>query len=590
VILRDFARMAGRVPSASRLARAVLNALAKPRRTDLLHRLIASHGDPMNTHRLFANAALLAAIAHSLGCTAEMDSEWADDAEATDDVEATREAEAPLVNGTTTTDFAPVVRISWSRSYSCGLFNLETCTETHYCTATAIAADLLVTASHCVKDGTTKAGNVKVSTAHGANSGASGKSSSYLIMSDELYNTVSADDDGQYWYRDFTFIKFGAGTFSSYYGTTYAGSEATGTTVTKVGFGGNSTKEYATKTINSTYSYDNGDYRLAYTSRSGAYGENGDSGGPLLKWNSTTSNYEVLGVVYGTGYAGSTLYDVHPIFTSAMETNILAPLRDSLPAYCVEAFKDANYSGFPWSICNETGLDWQLDGFSDPFIVRDHWDYGNWNDEMSSLKLPTTNTVLTLYVDSKQGGSSVTFQNLFSFGNGSSVPSMGNEGFNDTISSFSIVSGGSGTTTDWHLEITRHGKCIDTTGTPGVGVNVYQWSCVSSTTNQIFRLESVGNNYRIKHTATGLCLGAENGGTTSGTKVELQTCDGSNKQLYSMSSNASTSSVRDFKMVNVNSNLCVDLLDGSSSNGAALHLWTCSNTNTNQNFALKKLM
>jgi hypothetical protein len=82
----------------------------------------------MNTHRLFANAALLAALAHTMGCTADIDSELADDA---DDIEETEETAAPLVNGTTTTDFAPVVRISWSHSYSCGWLNLSTCTETH---------------------------------------------------------------------------------------------------------------------------------------------------------------------------------------------------------------------------------------------------------------------------------------------------------------------------------------------------------------------------------------------------------------------------------------------------------------------------
>jgi V8-like Glu-specific endopeptidase len=539
----------------------------------------------MNTYRLFANAAVLAAIVHSLGCTAEIDSESADEAEDTGEISA------PLVNGTTTTDFAPVVRISWSDSYSCGFLNLSTCTTTYSCTATAIADDLLVTASHCVKDGTSKADHVKVSVAHGANSGAAGKSSSYFIMSNELYNNVSSDDSSNYWYRDFTFIKFGAGTFSQYYGTTYASSDPTGWSVTKVGFGGDSTKEYATKTIVKSDPYSSDNYRLAFTSRSGAYGEHGDSGGPVLKWNSTSGAYEVLGVVFGSvSYSDGTEYDVHPIFTSAMETNILSPLRTQLPKYCAEAFEHTNYGGFPWSICTETALDGKLASFSDPFIVRDHWDYSDWNDKMSSLTLPTANTVLTLYEHGSQGGSSVTFQNLFSFGRGSSVPSLVDEGWNDKISSFYMVSGGSGTTMDWHLEVTRYGKCIDTSSTWTVGTNAFQWSCQSGNTNQIFRLESVGSYYQIKHKASGLCLGAENGGTSNGTKIELQTCDSSNKQLYSISSNSSTSSVRDFKMVNVNSGLCADLNGGSSSNGAAIHLWPCDSTNTNQNFALKKLM
>jgi V8-like Glu-specific endopeptidase len=522
----------------------------------------------MNTRRLFASTLVLGAAFTSLGCIAESESDPAFDAE------DTAESPAPLVNGTTTTDFAPVVRISWSDS-----------NYTYSCTGTAIADDLLVTASHCVKSGMAEADYIKVSVAHGANASAVGKYSSYFIMSEDIYNNVSDANNNDYYYRDFTFIKFGAGTFSSYYGTTYGGTSLAGATVTKVGFGGDTTKEYATKTISSIGQFDAGDYAVAYTNRNGAYTESGDSGGPLLKWNGTTSAWEVLGVVFGHSSAA----DYHPMFTSVMESHILAPLRSELPRYCNESFEHTNYSGFSWSLCNTTSLGYGLDGFSDPFIARSHWNHSVWNDEMSSMTLPTANTTLTLYEGTGPSGSSVTFQNHFPFGNGSSVPSLVNEGFNDDVSAYSISSGGSGTTTDWLLEITRHGKCIDTSNTTVAGTNVYQWTCYSENTNQLFRIESVGSSYRIKHTASGLCLGAENGGTSNGTKIELQTCDNSNKQLYTMSSNGSTSSVRDFKMVNVNSGRCVDLDAGSSSNGASIKIWECDSTNANQNFALKKI-
>ena len=441
----------------------------------------------MNTRRLFASTLVLGAAFTSLGCIAESESDPAFDAE------DTAESPAPLVNGTTTTDFAPVVRISWSDS-----------NYTYSCTGTAIADDVLVTASHCVKNGMAEADYIKVSVAHGANASAVGKYSSYFIMSEDIYDNVSADSNNDYYYRDFTFIKFGAGTFSSYYGTTYGGTSLAGASVTKVSFGGDTTKEYATKTISSIGQFDGGDYAVAYTNRNGAYTESGDSGGPLLKWNGTTSAWEVLGVVFGH----STTADYHPMFTSTMESHILAPLRSELPRYCNDSFEHTNYTGFSWSLCNTTSLGYALDGFSDPFIARSHWNHSVWNDEMSSLTLPTANT--------------------------------------------------------------------------------YQWTCSSGNTNQLFRIESVGSSYRIKHTASGLCLGAENGGTSNGTKIELQTCDSSNKQLYTMSSNGSTSSVRDFKMVNVNSGRCVDLDAGSSSNGATIKIWECDSTNTNQNFALKR--
>lgn len=540
----------------------------------------------MKLSRLLASASVLATVASSLGCAPESDPDLLDDSDTLETSEDTGEAAAPIVNGTTTTDYAPVVRISWSKKYSCGFLNLETCTETHYCTATAIADDMLVTASHCVKDGTGVTGYITVATAHGANSSTAGKTSSYFIMSDDVYHNVDENNTGDYKYRDFAFIKFGAGTFSEYYGTTttpQSGQPAW--SVTKVGFGGDSTKEYTTKTIVKYGDYDGGDYRILYTDRNGAYNESGDSGGPILKWNSTISDWEVLGVVFG--YSGS--YDTHPSFTPAMETLILAPMRTNVPKYCAEAHEHPSYGGFHWSLCNRGAINNKLDDFSDPFIAESRSSYGAWNDKMSSLELPSYNTTVTVYEHNNFGGKAVTFQNLFNFGNAASVPSLIDEGINDMVSSWAIWSGTSGTATDWHLEITLHGKCIDVSNNHVAGKDVFQWDCESGNDNQIFKIVPSGNNYNIQDKASGLCLGAEGGGTSNGTKIELQTCDGTNKQLFTLSSNTSTSSVRDFKMVNVNSGKCVDLEHGYSTNGTLLSLYTCSSTNVNQNFALKRI-
>ncbi|MEZ4299721.1 MAG: RICIN domain-containing protein [Polyangiaceae bacterium] len=525
----------------------------------------------MKPLHFLTTAAALVAMSQSFGCVEPVDS----DPDGLEENEDVAEIEQPLVNGTTTTGFAPVVRISWTGG---GWI--------HYCTATAIADDLLVTAAHCVKTDDTLASYIKVEVAHGANASAVGRTSSYLIMSQDIHDNVSITGNGNgYGYRDYAFIKFGAGTFSESYATTYASGDTAGWTVTKVGFGGDTTKEYATKTIVSSSTENGGDYRVSKTSRSGAYTEGGDSGGPMLKMNATTGQYEVLGVVANSG----SINDNHPTFTSAMESLILSQLRTHLPKRCSEMYQHTSYGGFSWSFCNTGSINLQLDSFSDPFIAESRWDSGNWNDEMSSLELGTGAVALTLYEHSSQGGSSVTFQNYFSFGNGSQVPSLVNEGFNDKVSSFYMMSGGTGSGISFHLEITKHGKCIDTSGTHTAGTNVYQWDCQGGNDNQLFRIESSGTNYVIKHKASGLCLGAEGGGTSNGTKIELQTCDGSSKQLFTMASNASTSSVRDFTIKNVNSSKCIDLDAGSSSNGTSLQLWSCSSTNTNQNFALKKL-
>ena len=77
-------------------------------------------------------------------------------------------------------------------------------------------------------------------------------------------------------------------------------------------------------------------------------------------------------------------------------------------------------------------------------------------------------------------------------------------------------------------------------------------------------------------------------GTSNGTNVQLWTCHGGDNQLFSMSSNSSTSDIRDFKIVAKHSGKCLDLSGGNSSNGTNIQQWNCSSTNANQNFALQR--
>ncbi len=514
---------------------------------------------------LIHNAIFSAAGLLALGCTEQVDSEE------TPGLEETEEAASELTGGTTTTSFAPVVRIM---------------SDTSYCTATAISDDLLVTAAHCVKDGSAVTSSITVTVAHGDNADADGATSSYILMSDDIYDNVSIGDTvtTSFIKRDLAFIKFGAGTFSSYYSMSSAASSITGQTVTLLGFGGSETKAYGTETVTST-TFSSGYGYITTSQSSGGNLESGDSGGPVLM--ASGGSYVLIGVNSASG--GGSAY--HALITSTL-SSYLSPVLAAVPDLCAEGYEHESYGGDSWSFCDETEIDAELADttFSDPFKMERHDDYDVWNDEITGLTVPS-NAIVTIFEDIAEGGSSVTFQNVYSFGNTASISNLGTTyGWNDMMSSAVVTTVSSASSVQWMLEITRHGKCVDVSdGGPGDGAKIQQWDCQSDNTNQLFTLEPVGNYYQIKHAATGKCLDVFNEYTASGTKVQLWTCGSGTNQLWSISSNSSTSNGRDFKIVGVGSGKCIDLSGGQSTNGAQIQIWTCDSTNTNQNFALKQL-
>src|SRR6185369_5248833 len=77
------------------------------------------------------------------------------------------------------------------------------------------------------------------------------------------------------------------------------------------------------------------------------------------------------------------------------------------------------------------------------------------------------------------------------------------------------------------------GKCIDVpAGSTASGVQVQQWGCVSSQTNQLFTLTASGTNtFQIINVNSGLCLSDQGASTASGAAVIQETCTAnSNKQ------------------------------------------------------------
>jgi hypothetical protein len=62
-----------------------------------------------------------------------------------------------------------------------------------------------------------------------------------------------------------------------------------------------------------------------------------------------------------------------------------------------------------------------------------------------------------------------------------------------------------------------------------------------------------------------------NGGTTSGTKVQYYTCNGTGAQVWQPQSNGS--------LLNPQSGLCLDDPGSSTTSGTQLQIYTCNGTN-----------
>jgi O-glycosyl hydrolase len=112
------------------------------------------------------------------------------------------------------------------------------------------------------------------------------------------------------------------------------------------------------------------------------------------------------------------------------------------------------------------------------------------------------------------------------------------------------------------------GRCLDDTGNPANGVQVYIWDCTSGNANQRFSYTSA-SQLQI----AGKCLDANGQGTTNGTKVILWTCNGQANQQWKLNVNGTITGVQ--------SGLCLDVSGAATANGSLVQLWTCSGQ-TNQ--------
>jgi O-glycosyl hydrolase len=112
------------------------------------------------------------------------------------------------------------------------------------------------------------------------------------------------------------------------------------------------------------------------------------------------------------------------------------------------------------------------------------------------------------------------------------------------------------------------GRCMDDTGNPANGVQVYIWDCTGGNANQQYTYTSA-SQLQI----AGKCLDANGQGTTNGTKVILWTCGSQTNQQWRLNGNGTITGVQ--------SGLCLDVSGAATANGSLLQLWAC-NGQTNQ--------
>lgn len=512
----------------------------------------------MNRNALITTAAMVTLSGMLIiGCTGE------------DELATSKAADQPIVY----TGFDPVVRIKSS---------LGT-----YCTATAIDSDLLITSASCVKPaGHSISDYVQVVATSGGNSSAVGRYSSYYIMSQDLYsNSYSGVTLTK---RDFALIKFGAETFSYFYDTATGSSSTVGTTARVVSYGTGAAATFD-RTIDQYYSWTNSPTTNGFFQMNAAGAGNSlnsNDGGAAVLVGDSTNGYQLIAVMSSIdsqyGYA-SALTD------SVIQT--LWGLFNNVSSVCSEIYKDINYKSTPFSFCNtdnEGGINGILASLStsDPFKMFKAWKYTDWNDAASSLKLPS-NTILTMYQNLSGDGSTITFQNAFPFGDVTNVSSLVDYSFNDKVSAFSAITTSAPSNYSFLIQTTVTGKCLDVSGGNSAnGTSLLEWDCTKNNTNQLFRIEAVGNYYQIRHPATDNCLDVTGGGG-DGTPMQLWHCVTNANQLFTITPNTTSNDVRDFTIKNKGTGKCLDMTDGNSTNGTVFTTWTCNSTNPNQNFALK---
>jgi murein DD-endopeptidase MepM/ murein hydrolase activator NlpD len=121
----------------------------------------------------------------------------------------------------------------------------------------------------------------------------------------------------------------------------------------------------------------------------------------------------------------------------------------------------------------------------------------------------------------------------------------------------------------WTFRAKHSNKCLEVYGnSTSAFAEVVQWDCHGGN-NQQWRLEAVGNHYKIVSRVSGMCLDVL--GAAAASRVSQYSCHGADNQLFRMEPVGNY-----YKLVPKHSGQCVDVNGASTANRAGIIQWHCN--------------
>ncbi|HEY0535174.1 MAG TPA: chitosanase [Actinoplanes sp.] len=109
------------------------------------------------------------------------------------------------------------------------------------------------------------------------------------------------------------------------------------------------------------------------------------------------------------------------------------------------------------------------------------------------------------------------------------------------------------------------GKCVEVAGGASANGTAVQMDSCNGSTAQQWSLSGGA----LVNAGSGKCLDVTSASTANGAKVQLYDCNGTGAQKWSFSAG---------ELINSGSGKCLDVTDKSTANGARLQIWTCGGT------------
>ncbi|NYF91540.1 RICIN domain-containing protein [Tunturiibacter empetritectus] len=116
------------------------------------------------------------------------------------------------------------------------------------------------------------------------------------------------------------------------------------------------------------------------------------------------------------------------------------------------------------------------------------------------------------------------------------------------------------------------------------GTNMQLWAYGGTNNEQFMPVLLSNGNYEFIDQNSGLCLNVPNGASTNSLQMQINTCNGSMSEAFTLTPPAaSIVNTEYYTLTNEASGMCLDDTNGGISNGTVLQQYTCSSSgNTNQ--------